>query len=160
MVSTPKDNCSNYIARNTAGQFQCGPNKVYLVIGKRYKYSFFFFFLFRFNRNIKTRYSDYNIGHGSDDWLYLVEWLAKRGALKVVVPLENSSLTPKMSRKFNILTDRYKSLNVQLVSRSLLNTENSAYNLLNNSSTTRCPLGAVFFLSSVSSTVVDACFVS
>jgi len=78
-----------------------------------------------------------------------VEWLAQRGALKVVVGLEKYSLTPTISRKFNILLDRYKGITVQLVSQSLLNTEQAACDLL-NSSTETYPLAAVFFVSGVS----------
>lgn len=89
------------------------------------------------------------IGNGTDDWLCLVEWLAQRGASKVVVALEKYALTPKISRKFNILMNRYKGITVQLVSQALLNTKESACNLLNNS-ITAYPLAAVFFVSIVS----------
>jgi len=89
------------------------------------------------------------IGNACDDWLCLVEWLAQRGALKVVVGLETYSLTPTVSRKFNIFLDRYKGITVQLVSQSLLDTEQSAYDLLKSSIATY-PLAAVFFLSGVS----------
>lgn len=78
-----------------------------------------------------------------------MEWLAQRGALKLVVALEKYSLTPKIARKFNIIMDRYKGLTVQLVSQSLMNTEDSAFNLLKNS-ITAYPLAAVFFVSNVS----------
>jgi len=105
---------------NVENQFQCDMDKVYFVIENE-----------------------------TEDWLYLVEWLAQRGALKIVVALEKYySLTPKISRRFNILMGRYKGITVQLVSTSLLNTEESAYNLLNNS-TTSYPLAALFFVSSV-----------
>jgi len=89
------------------------------------------------------------LGNACDDWLCLVEWLAQRGALKVVVGLETYSLTPTVSRKFNIFLDRYKGITVQLVSQSLLDTEQSTYDLL-NSSTATYPLAAVFFVSGVS----------
>jgi len=89
------------------------------------------------------------IGNACGDWLCLVEWLAQRGALKVVVGLETHSLTPTVSRKFNFFLDRYKGITVQLVSQSLLETEESAYDLLNNSTATY-PLAAVFFVSGVS----------
>ncbi|XP_025423656.1 fatty acid synthase-like [Sipha flava] len=96
-------------------------------------------------------YSDqvyFVIGNGSDDWLYLVEWLAQRSALKLVVALEKYSLTPIVSRKFNMIMSRYKGITVQLVLRSLLNTEESTCNLLKNAITTY-PLAAVFFVSAV-----------
>jgi len=89
------------------------------------------------------------LGSSCDDWLCLVEWLAQRGALKVVVGLETYSLTPTVSRKFNIFLDRYKGITVQLVSQSLLDTEQSAYDLL-KSSTATYPLAAIFFVSGVS----------
>lgn len=146
VISTSKTNDNG----NATQQFQCCPDKVYFVIGKI---------------NItpdNTRlpiYSTYFIrfriaGNGSDDWLGLVEWLAQRGALKVVVALEKYSLTPKISRKFNILLNRYKGITIQLVSESLLSTEDAACGLL-SSSTTTYPLAAVFFVSSVSLIVDD-----
>ncbi|VVC29215.1 Hypothetical protein CINCED_3A015604 [Cinara cedri] len=126
VISTSKDKNFSSITGNTTRQFQCCPNKVYFVIGQ-----------------------------GSDDWLYLVEWLVQRGAFKVVVVLVKYSLTPKMSHKFNMFMDRYKTINVQLVSQSLLNTEISAYNLIAVISTMQCPLAAVFFLSSVDEKTVE-----
>lgn len=78
-----------------------------------------------------------------------MEWLVQRGAVKAIVALEKYSLTPIISRKFNILMDRYKGITVQLVSQSSLNTEESAYSLLNSSITTY-PLAAMFFVSTVS----------
>lgn len=89
------------------------------------------------------------LGNGSEDWLYLVEWLAQRGALKLVVALEKYSLSPKVSRKFNMMMDRYKGITVQLVLQSLLNTEESACDLLKNAVATYL-LAAVFFVSAVS----------
>ncbi|XP_022162608.1 fatty acid synthase-like [Myzus persicae] len=112
-------------AGNAIRQFQCCPDKVYFVIG-----------------------------NACDDWLCLVEWLAQRGALKVVVGLETYSLTPTVSRKFNIFLDRYKGITVQLVSQSLLDTEQSACDLL-NSSTAIYPLAAVFFVSGVDEKMIE-----
>jgi len=91
----------------------------------------------------------FRLGNGTDDWLCLVEWLAQRGAIKVVVALEKYSLTPVISRKFNMFMDRYKGITVQLVSQSSLNTEESACGLLDSSVTTY-PLAAMFFVSAVS----------
>ncbi|XP_060836307.1 fatty acid synthase-like [Rhopalosiphum padi] len=110
---------------NMIHQFQCYPDQVYFVIGDE-----------------------------SNDWLCLVEWLAQRGALKVVVGLEKYSLTPTISRKFNILLDRYKGITVQLVSQSLLDTEQAACDLL-NSSTETYPLAAVFFVSGVDEKIIE-----
>lgn len=84
-----------------------------------------------------------------------MEWLAQRGALKIVVALDNNSLTPKISRKFNIFMDRYKGITVQLVSQTQLNTKESACSLVISSITTY-PLGAIFFVSAVSRNNLDA----
>ncbi|XP_025202615.1 fatty acid synthase-like [Melanaphis sacchari] len=110
---------------NVIHQFQCCPDQVYFVIGNE-----------------------------ANDWLYLVEWLVQRGALKVVVGLEKYSLTPKISQKFNILLDRYKGITVQLVSQSLLNTEQSTYDLLKSSIETY-PLAAVFFVNGAEEKMIE-----
>lgn len=153
VISTSKD--SNI--ENIANQFQCYPDKLYFVIGN---INYLTIWKSKINNNktncrviIGLLYV-FCSGNGSDDWLCLVEWLAQRGVLKIVVALETYSLTPKISRKFNILMNRYKGITVQLVPQSQLNTKESACSLVINTITTY-PLGAIFFVSAVSSSTLD-----